>query len=546
MFLDLAVALSCAGIGLCCGWVAHGIGWLESSDQLSVAQSSQIQLELTRARAEQERLAIVAERLKDNAVRMAIDVDDHQGNIQAVTDSLSSDEVASTDAVMEAVNRLIATNEKMQSKLQSAKKQIHDQAEQLESAERRAQTDALTSISNRGAFDEHLKRRHALGMDRAGTLVLLDIDHFKPFNDKYGHRCGDEVLKVVAQMFHARLKSYGIVARFGGEEFAVIIDGYTVEECESIVESARVAISQQVIDYEGNDLQVTASMGVAQPLEEDTVAQWIERADAALYHAKKHGRNCGYMMDNITPRLISLSPEEASKSRPLPKPRRRTKSESDAEAATGETQEMENDARSELIEKDDSDAPQAIDTAGRDEPANVDTTSEQPSPTGTMEGAPEGYGTITYGPAEEQSPADVHARLPALETLEKEFDELQARSKALKKKTQMISLHVTGRPATGSIRALLQVVRASLRSVDRIVAQDAATFIVCIPNSDPQMMQERAEQIRTSAESIRFGDQRDEHAESLEMKYIELESYESFERAMERLEQVGPFAAVGA
>ena len=537
MLLDLAVALSCAGIGMCCGWVAHGLGWLETADELSAAHSSKIQLELASARAEQERLAIVADRLKEFAVRIAIDVDDHQDSIQAVTDSLSSEDGASTDTVMDAVNRLIATNETMQSKLQSARKQIHAQAEQLESAERRAQTDALTSISNRGAFDEHLKRRHALGMDRAGTLVLLDVDHFKPFNDEYGHRCGDEVLKVVAQLFHARLKSYGIVARFGGEEFAVIIDGYRVEECENIVESARVAISQQIVDFEGNELQVTVSMGVAQPLEEDTLAQWIERADAALYHAKNHGRNCGYAMDNFTPRLISLTPEDGASSKPVPKPRRRVKTKSDAATETDEKQEQETVQASlpESSDTDDSDAPQTDDQP---------TLEGQPSPEGHA--SPEGHGTIAYGPSEIDSPVEGHAGLPALQTLEDEFDQLQARSKALNKTTQMMTLHVTGHPAAGSVRTLIQVVRASLRSVDRIVAQDAATFIVCIPNSDSQTMQHRAEQIRTSAELIRFGEQSDDGSETLEIKYIELEPYESFDRAMERLEQVGPFAAVGA
>ena len=93
---------------------------------------------------------------------------------------------------------------------------------------------------------------------------MLDVDHFKKFNDVYGHRAGDEVLRVVAGMLHSRLNKHGLVARYGGEEFAIILDGLNVEMASQLVESARKAISKREIIFEGTRLRVTASVGVAE------------------------------------------------------------------------------------------------------------------------------------------------------------------------------------------------------------------------------------------------------------------------------------------
>ena len=111
------------------------------------------------------------------------------------------------------------------------KDRIQQQTMQIESAERRAETDALTQVPNRRAFDAYLKcvvtQR---GPGAAGTLALLDVDLFKQFNDVYGHRAGDEVLRVVANVLHSHLQPFGLVARFGGEEFAIILDECPISE----------------------------------------------------------------------------------------------------------------------------------------------------------------------------------------------------------------------------------------------------------------------------------------------------------------------------
>ncbi len=236
MWLDLAIAMSCGGAGLVCGWIMHAIGGFGNGKLVQQAASSIVNRDPD-GDPGRERISEVAERLRGYAISMAADVDAHQTRVQAVNNTLSDDNASTPEQVFTAVNQLIEANEQMQAQLQSAQDRIHDQAVQIESAERRAQTDALTRVPNRGAFDSHLAKRYALGAGKAGTLALLDVDHFKQFNDVYGHRAGDEVLRIVAKVLHARLHPYGLVARFGGEEFAVIIDGRSVEQCKELIES---------------------------------------------------------------------------------------------------------------------------------------------------------------------------------------------------------------------------------------------------------------------------------------------------------------------
>ncbi|WP_197168980.1 GGDEF domain-containing protein [Novipirellula galeiformis] len=476
MFLDLAIALSCAGVGLVCGWIMHAIGWGVDPADLNDDRSMIDRSELDHVKGEYERLAAAADRLREYAITMAMDVDLHQSSVQAVSDALSSETSFSADELGEVVNRLIDANQTMQSKLQTAQSRISEQADQLESAERRAQTDALTRVSNRGAFDEHLARRHALGPGRAGTLMLLDVDHFKKFNDEHGHRAGDEVLKVVANMLHARLKSYGIVARFGGEEFAAIIDGYTVEESKQIVESARAAIGQHLVEFEGKQLAVTASIGLAEPLEAESIEQWIERADSAMYHSKNQGRNCGHWMDVNTPELITLGDEPSS----IP------------------------------------DIDEALPTVAIP-PANQ---TAAPKPQPRVPAARPNHGAFSS--------------LPDRAALTGSFAELQERSKSIGLPTQVMQLHVSGAPAAGSMRTLLQIVRATMRSVDRIGAEDDSTLLVCMPGINDDTAQEKVKQIRSSAESLQFGEPSTHESSKLDISVIAVEPDETLDEAIAR------------
>ena len=139
---------------------------------------------------------------------------------------------------------------------------------------------------------------------------MLDVDLFKQFNDVYGHRAGDELLRVVANVLHSHLQPYGLVARFGGEEFAIILDECPLSEAALKIEQARIAIGKLVIEFEGQTLKVAASAGVARLIEDETVESWLQRTDDALYYSKAQGRNCAHWMQGEKPTLVESSPEE--------------------------------------------------------------------------------------------------------------------------------------------------------------------------------------------------------------------------------------------
>lgn len=154
-------------------------------------------------------------------------------------------------------------------------------------------TDALTSLFNRRALDDELNRRMAEWHRRQSVfcLVMIDVDHFKKFNDVHGHQAGDEVLRGVAKVLSQTMREMDMVARFGGEEFALVLPMTNLIEGRRAAERARVAIEGAIFPFENSDLRVTASLGVAEVSDVDQVGTLVKRADAALYGAKKSGRN---------------------------------------------------------------------------------------------------------------------------------------------------------------------------------------------------------------------------------------------------------------
>lgn len=164
----------------------------------------------------------------------------------------------------------------------------------LEDALRRlAETDMLTGLANRRRFFEMAEALFARGSDEAPcTLLLLDLDHFKALNDTFGHHHGDEALKAVAQIATAALRPGEVAARFGGEEFALLLRGATLSEAEARAEDLRHAIASCRLRAEGETIALSTSIGVAaRDRETPSLHQLIENADRALYVAKRAGRN---------------------------------------------------------------------------------------------------------------------------------------------------------------------------------------------------------------------------------------------------------------
>jgi diguanylate cyclase (GGDEF)-like protein len=146
-----------------------------------------------------------------------------------------------------------------------------------------ARTDALTGLPNRRAWDEALDRELALS-NRTGAPVcaaLLDLDHFKEFNDLNGHPAGDTHLKEAASMWRARLRSADLIARYGGEEFAVLLTATDAHQAQDVIETLRACVPSEE----------TVSAGIAEWDGVESGTELLIRADRALYEAKRNGRN---------------------------------------------------------------------------------------------------------------------------------------------------------------------------------------------------------------------------------------------------------------
>jgi len=160
-----------------------------------------------------------------------------------------------------------------------------------------ANHDGLTGIANRRAFDESLKNEWRRNMRDVQSLSLLmvDVDHFKKYNDHYGHLAGDECLKQVAKEMEKQMqRASDIVARYGGEEFAVILPNSTLDGAIVVAERVRAAIENLKIPFSDSSYgYVTVSIGAASIMPSPKVDSWqlISTADAALYGAKESGRN---------------------------------------------------------------------------------------------------------------------------------------------------------------------------------------------------------------------------------------------------------------
>lgn len=164
--------------------------------------------------------------------------------------------------------------------------QVRDRSE----LQRAATHDALTGVLNRKGFERHLS--DALRSDAPGsTLVMIDLDHFKPINDTAGHAAGDAVLKAVAQALAGVVRSTDAVARLGGDEFALLLRGCTAPQGQEIAGKAHAAIEAATVSWEGRLLGVSASLGVCErrPGHQDGTA-WLSDADAACYEAKRAGK----------------------------------------------------------------------------------------------------------------------------------------------------------------------------------------------------------------------------------------------------------------
>ncbi|WP_378946930.1 diguanylate cyclase [Mesorhizobium sp. ANAO-SY3R2] len=164
----------------------------------------------------------------------------------------------------------------------------------LGEATARSETDALSGLLNRGGFERHAAAalRDAVRQGLPVTLVISDLDHFKAINDSYGHASGDRVIEAFSHFIHESKAGHHIAGRIGGEEFAIILPGTHLAAARLFAEGARSAFSALPIQGLPASCRFTASFGVAELVAGEGIDQLLRRADAALYEAKKDGRDC--------------------------------------------------------------------------------------------------------------------------------------------------------------------------------------------------------------------------------------------------------------
>ena len=198
--------------------------------------------------------------------------------------------------LVEETHRMAALNQEMQAHLKAAGSEIDGLRESLGRAREQAETDGLTGIANRKRFDMALRQAIVRATDEGEALALLmvDIDHFKRFNDAHGHQIGDQVLRLVARTLTDCVRDGDLPARYGGEEFAVILPGTPLAAARPIAERIRTTLAARKIVRRntGEALGgITISVGAALHRPGETPGALVARADSALYAAKRQGRN---------------------------------------------------------------------------------------------------------------------------------------------------------------------------------------------------------------------------------------------------------------
>jgi diguanylate cyclase len=189
--------------------------------------------------------------------------------------------------------RAIATEQALRERLDTLEQEAIDLRHEITAAQTRAVLDAVTGLPNRAAYDARVHQEHARFKRFGAPLVLcvFDIDDFKTINDRFGHVAGDKALRVIGRTLEQRLRETDFIARYGGEEFVVLLVGTGADAGLAVADEMRQAVAACGLHTRNRPITVTISCGLTELLPGDTVDSAFERADAALYEAKRLGKN---------------------------------------------------------------------------------------------------------------------------------------------------------------------------------------------------------------------------------------------------------------
>jgi diguanylate cyclase len=236
---------------------------------------------------------------------------DYSNTLSAATGGLSANQSPAdmrklVDGLIVATREMENRAKNLEGELQRSSEQVTELRSKLDNVRKESLTDPLTGIANRKAFDNAVDAIKGRGAEEPVSLLLCDIDHFKRFNDTWGHQTGDQVLRLVANCLSENVKGRDLAARYGGEEFAVLLRG-DLDSAAKVAEDIRLAVEgRKLVKKSTGEVlgTITISIGVAQFADAEAVEAVIRRADACLYGAKHHGRNL--VITQNDPRMPAL------------------------------------------------------------------------------------------------------------------------------------------------------------------------------------------------------------------------------------------------
>jgi len=273
-------------IGLCIGFY--------------LGRTTHVSVELEMARKERTHTLKALVDLLQSTERLTNDVDTHSTEIAQVGHrvgnlKLSGEMEDVQRALLDQIGSVLKSNHRLEEDLQFTRYRMEEQAQEIDRTRVEARTDSLSGVANRKAFDEKLQFL-LTNWKRSGesfVLVLADMDHFKWINDTHGHPAGDRVVGHVGSFLNAFVRSGDFVARYGGDEFGILLPQTDLPTGERIADRVCTAIGRSNFDIglRGERAAMTFSVGVTAVREGDTVDAILKRADKALYKSKASGRN---------------------------------------------------------------------------------------------------------------------------------------------------------------------------------------------------------------------------------------------------------------
>lgn len=300
-------------------WYAYATGYqpslnqkinetLQQNDALSETDLEQIYETYLSPTRLTERIDKVGNQVMGEIEQVMAMIDAAAGSANSYTESLAdmSEKLGNSkdreglrtivESLVQTAKEMEASNLKLEERLNASKQEIDELQVNLEAVRTESLTDPLTQLANRKFFDTTLEQaiEDARTNNEPLSLLMTDIDHFKNFNDSFGHLTGDQVLRLVAMSVKQNVKGQDTAARYGGEEFAIVLPNTVLRSAITVADHIRRAVMTKELMKRstGEHLgRVTISVGVATWRKNDTPQMLIERSDACLYAAKRHGRN---------------------------------------------------------------------------------------------------------------------------------------------------------------------------------------------------------------------------------------------------------------